>query len=170
MTTTQYRPLGIILTAILLTPLLVTSVYAHGDANLEEAKTLIEQEVSCDELSEDEYEMIGEYFMNLMYPDEEVHNMMDDMMGGEGTPMLHNAHVRIAQKMYCEKQADNVLTLMGVRRNEQVQPPNTQQIPLPGPTMMGSWGFGWHASWVPMIFLLVIIFGIFMIFASLRHK
>src|SRR3989338_7951541 len=54
---------------------------AHGNFN--ETKKLIDSEISCKELSDEQLEEIGDYYMEQMHPGES-HELMDGMMGNYG--------------------------------------------------------------------------------------
>ncbi|KKQ27233.1 MAG: hypothetical protein US42_C0012G0004 [Candidatus Magasanikbacteria bacterium GW2011_GWC2_37_14] len=65
-----------------------------------EAKNLINQKISCAELSQDQLEKIGDYVMEQMAPGA-AHTQMEQMMGGEGTESLRQAHIFMARRWYC---------------------------------------------------------------------
>ncbi len=50
-------------------------------------------ELNCDEVTNDEFERLGDAWMGVMHPDPELHERMDRMMGGEGSESLDNAHI-----------------------------------------------------------------------------
>ena len=68
----------------------------------EDAKALIDSKASCDELSDEQLEMIGEYYMEQMHPGE-AHELMDKMMGGEGSESLKQMHIQMAKVLYCRE-------------------------------------------------------------------
>ena len=90
--------------------------FAFADSNFEEAISIIESKTPCRELSEDQLELIGDYYMEQMHPGE-AHERMDQMMGGEGSESLRNVHINIARSFYCgERNAmpmNMMNTLMG---------------------------------------------------------
>jgi uncharacterized membrane protein len=75
-------------------------VYASGEHDFTEAKQLINAKTSCNELTEDQLEHIGDYYMEQMHPGE-AHETMDEMMGGEGSESLRQMHIAIAKRQYC---------------------------------------------------------------------
>ncbi len=77
-------------------------------SGLEEGKKLVESKISCDELSDDQFEAIGDYFMEQMHPGE-AHEMMDQMMGGEGSERLRQMHVMMAKNLYCNENIDGMM-------------------------------------------------------------
>lgn len=75
-------------------------VSAHTQQEFNEAKRLIDSKVSCNKLTDEQLEIIGDYFMEQMHPGE-AHEVMDKMMGGEGSESLRQMHIAIAKRIYC---------------------------------------------------------------------
>ena len=63
------------------------SVPAMAHEDFEIAEQLINESIPCSQLSEDQLEMIGDYVMEQMHPGEQ-HEIMDQMMGAEGSESL----------------------------------------------------------------------------------
>lgn len=82
---------------LVLLNLLVVSAQEH---NFEEAERLIENRASCGDLTDSQLEAIGDYYMEQMHPGK-AHELMDEMMGGEGSESLRDVHIRIAKTFYC---------------------------------------------------------------------
>ena len=77
----------------------ISIVYADmGD--LTEAKKIIDAKTSCSKLTENQLEILGDYFMEQMHPGQ-AHETMDKMMGGEGSESLRQMHIAIAKRLYC---------------------------------------------------------------------
>jgi len=55
------------------------------------------QELNCDEISDVDFEKVGEAWMSSIHPDLEVHARMDEMMGGEGSESLRGAHIGMGE-------------------------------------------------------------------------
>jgi len=66
----------------------------------EEAKQIIDAKTPCSELSESQLEAMGDYYMEQMHPGE-AHEVMDEMMGGEGSESLKQMHIAMAKRIYC---------------------------------------------------------------------
>ncbi len=73
------------------------------------AKQLIDSKISCNSLTNEQLEIIGDYYMEQMHPGE-AHEYMDKMMGGEGSESLKQVHINIAKRTYCN---ENVGGMMG---------------------------------------------------------
>ncbi len=77
-----------------------TSLVFADVHNFAETKQLIDSGISCDKLTDEQLEVMGDYYMEQMHP-EEAHEMMDQMMGGEGSASLKQVHINMAKKLYC---------------------------------------------------------------------
>ncbi len=81
--------------------LALPAVLADGDhGDFSEALGIIESQQACGELTEEQFELLGDYYMELMHPGEQ-HEVMDKMMGGEGSKSLRLMHIRMGQRFYC---------------------------------------------------------------------
>lgn len=87
------------LLAIFLMLVFSVAAIAH-DGDFSEAKQLVENEVPCSELTDAQLESIGDYLMEQMHPGE-AHELMDEMMGGEGSESLKLMHINMAKHLYC---------------------------------------------------------------------
>ena len=110
--------LGIILFSFL--------VVAQEEHDFSKTKQLIDSGISCSELTNEQLEDIGDYYMEQMHPGE-AHEYMDEMMGGEGSESLKQVHINIAKRIYCN---ENVYGMMnggmmgwGMMRNYYYQNP-----------------------------------------------
>ena len=81
-----------------------------------QAKQLIDARTSCENLSDDQLEMIGEYYMEQMHPGD-AHERMDEMMGGEGSETLRIMHIRMAKALYCGESQMMGSGMMGMMMN-----------------------------------------------------
>ena len=71
-----------------------------ADSETEEGRKLVESNTGCDRLSDEQLEDIGDYYMEQIHPGES-HELMDSMMGGEGSESLKQTHINIARRIYC---------------------------------------------------------------------
>ena len=83
-------------------------VLAQEEHDFSKTKQLIDSGISCNELTNEQLEMIGDYYMEQMHPGE-AHEYMDGMMGGDGSESLKQVHINIAKRIYCN---ENVYGMM----------------------------------------------------------
>src|SRR3989344_9572160 len=86
---------------ILFLVLLASQVLAQ-EHDFTEIKSLIDSGVSCIQLTNEQLEAIGDYYMEQMHPGE-AHEIMDNMMGGEGSESLKQVHINMARRLYCNE-------------------------------------------------------------------
>lgn len=79
---------------------LVMSVVAHSEDEFGAAEELIQQKISCSEITNDQLELIGDYYMEQMHPGG-AHEQMDAFLGGEGSDNLRQMHILLAKNFYC---------------------------------------------------------------------
>ncbi|MBI2653705.1 hypothetical protein HYX02_02730 [Candidatus Woesearchaeota archaeon] len=79
---------------------------AYADAeDFTEAKKLIDAKTPCSQLTESQLEIMGDYTMEQIHPGE-AHEVMDKMMGGEGSESLRLMHIAMAKRLYCNDISD----------------------------------------------------------------
>jgi len=92
----------ILILAIFLLGIAAVLAQESHDTEIEEGKKLVESKISCDKLSNEQLEAIGDYYMEQMHPGE-AHEIMDNMMGGEGSESLKQVHINMAKRLYCNE-------------------------------------------------------------------
>jgi len=97
----------LILVLFLLGIVAVLAQESH-DSEIGEGKKLVESKTGCDRLSSEQLEAIGDYYMEQMHPGES-HELMDTMMGGEGSASLKQVHITMAKRLYCNEDTGGVM-------------------------------------------------------------
>jgi hypothetical protein len=154
----------------ILIPLLVLGVFllnvslVSADGNhqqaFEEGKKLVESNADCSELTDEQLEAIGEYFMEQMHSGEQ-HNAMHEMMGiEEGTEYHEQFHVNIAKMMYCGEGgmmgSGGMMGMMNMMGGDTVSGQATQTNMMQA--MMGTFGYNslyWNV--VNVLYLILLI-------------
>ncbi len=89
---------------LLLSIILVLANEDH-ESEIEEGRKLVESNISCNELSDEQLEAIGDYLMEQMHPGE-AHEMMHEMMGGHDSETTKLMHINMAKGIYCDEDVD----------------------------------------------------------------
>ena len=88
-------------------------VAAHGEEDFVQAEGIIKQKISCDDLAEGQLEILGDYYMEQMHPGE-LHEIMDERIGGEGSESLRQIHINIGRAFYCGEHGAMSGEMMGM--------------------------------------------------------
>ncbi len=115
----------------------INLILAHGH-NFNETKQLIDSGISCDELTEEQLEAMGDYYMEQMHPGE-AHELMDQMMGGEGSDSLKQVHINMAKRLYCNEDIGGMMGSGGMMGGGMMNM-------MMGNNQMGSGGMGMMGS------------------------
>ncbi len=121
--------------------------FAYSAEDFTEAKKLIDAKTPCTSLTEDQLEDIGDYLMEQIHPGE-VHEIMDRMMGGEGSESLRLMHIAMAKRLYCNDFTDSVnygmmgYGMMGSGLGRNINYGNGGMMNMMGGMMGGSFGYG----------------------------
>ncbi len=133
------------------------SVYVHGEEAFAQAKEIIEQKISCDVLTDNQLEVLGEYYMEQMHPGE-LHEGMDAMMGGEGSESLKQVHINMGRAFYCEE--DGMMGsggMMGMMMGGNMMSEQTSQTNMMQ-RMMGNWEYGFgYWSFLNVLYVILLI-------------
>lgn len=150
----------IVLILVLAFPIFATM----GSEEINAAKQLINANISCSNLNSSQLEFIGDYYMEQMHPGS-AHEVMDNMMGGEGSESLRNAHIQMALVLYCGQTNTSVTYggMMGMMpfMYRSGLGGGTMSYPyggMMGYDMMGYGSLGWIslAFWILVVILLVL--------------
>ena len=94
-----YYPVLLVMLMLLATPALASSDLSVTETlqNIITAQDLSRiQDIDCDQVTDQQFEQLGDAFMEQIHPGEQ-HEWMDTMMGGEGSDSLTAMHVAMGQ-------------------------------------------------------------------------
>lgn len=84
--------------------------FAHEEDTFAEGQALVENKVSCDNLTQEQLAAIGEWYMEQMHPGTS-HEIMDAMMGLEDNPERDLAfHNSLGKQFYCGQTSNATYT------------------------------------------------------------
>ncbi|MEK6862037.1 MAG: hypothetical protein AABY07_08790 [Nanoarchaeota archaeon] len=128
-------------------------VYAQ-EHDFAEIKELIDSGISCDKLTEEQLEGIGEYYMEQMHPGE-AHEMMDKMMGGEGSESLRQMHIAMARRLNCNEDIGGMMNsggMMNMMMGGNMMGNNMMQS-----GMMGNGGYSGYWNFLNVLYVILLI-------------
>ena len=152
----------ILFTVLVVILLSLFSVFAqeNHENEIEEGKNLVKSSIDCNDLTEEQLEAIGEYYMEQMHPGE-AHEIMDNMMGGEGSESLKQVHINMARRLYCK---DNIYIGYGMMGSRGMM----------GYNMMGNYQGSYNyfnlTAVLLNILLIVLIVGVIILLVKLLNK
>ena len=101
----------------------ISSVIAVSQDELNQAKVLIDSNISCNQLTNDQLEIIGEYYMEQMMPGI-AHVRAHQMMGlTEGSEAEEQFHINMAKRIYCGENVGSGMIGGGIMGNYYYQNP-----------------------------------------------
>lgn len=152
---------------------IVSFAYASID-DFTRAEEIIKQKIACSELSSDELELIGDYYMEQMHPGE-LHEIMDARMGGEGSETLRQVHINIARMFYCGDANAIPMNMMSMMmgRGGYGMMGMMQGTGYPSAyyreSSYGSWIFSWILLLLFIVIIILLIVFLMRNFGNKRH-
>lgn len=155
-----------IITIMLIFVLSILIVSSHGEETFAEAEELIESKIACDQLTDEQLEIVGDYYMEQMHPGEE-HETMDEMMGGEGSENLRLMHINMAKSFYCGEHDVMSSGMMNMMMGRNMGMMSSKKISMMGGEnkmaygiMGNTWGVGGSLFKVVYLALAAFIFSV----------
>ncbi len=97
---------------------LFAAAFVLANENFTETKLLIDSNISCSELSNQQLEEMGDYYMEQIHPGE-AHEIMHSMMGGEDSETVKAMHIAMAESAYCGKTNSGMMSMMNMMSGRQ---------------------------------------------------
>ncbi len=120
-----------------------------------EAKQIIDSKTPCNQLTDQQLEKIGDYYMEQMHPGDQ-HTAMENMMGGEGSDAVKQAHIGLAKRFYCGDQTATMGGMMGGGMMNMMGGNNFGG----GMSMMRGYGMMGTTNWATMSLIWILFFAI----------
>lgn len=113
-----------------------------------EAQTI--SDVNCTDLGEEDFELLGDKVMETYHPGSE-HEVMDRMMGGEGSESLKQMHINMGKSyLSCYSESGKEVRNMGYMMGGNING-------WSGSSMMGGVGYLWGINILLVTVLLVVL-------------
>jgi hypothetical protein len=149
------RKILLIISLVLLLNLSLVSAITQQEIN--EVKDLIDSKVSCDKLTNEQLEILGEYYMEQMHPGE-AHEAMHEMMGmKEGSEAEEQFHINLARMTYCgEGGMMGSGGMMNMMMGGNIMGSSGMNMMESG--MMGNWGYGFsYRNFINVLYVVLLI-------------
>jgi len=147
------RKMFLVIMAVLVLNISLALAHEH---NFAETKQLIDSGIGCDKLTDEQLEAIGDYYMEQMHPGE-AHEMMDKMMGGEGSESLRQAHINMAKKLYCNEDIGEMMGSGNMMGMMNMAGGGMMSWQAPQTNMMGNWGYSVYWNFLSTLFIILLI-------------
>jgi len=153
--------------------LIMLSSLVIADGDFTQAEELIKNNVPCSQLSDVQLNLLGEYYMEQMYPDE-THPILHEMIVGKA--QLFQLHGALARSFYCGDhavlQTETMNFLMG--RSLEGFPMLVQSQAGMSPTGYGATGYPSVLKFTSVLYILLlatlIVLIVWLIWNSLKKK
>ncbi len=151
-----------VLLALFALPL--AGAYAYEGNFTKEALAIIAANVSCGSITEAQLETLGEYYKELMHPGA-AHEAMDQMMGGEGSESLRQAHVGMGRAFHCGASGSfRGMMGLGYRMGMMGGPYYGGYTGYGGGMMGASYATPWYLVLVNVLYLLLLLGAVILVF------
>ncbi|MBI5622006.1 hypothetical protein HY933_04045 [Candidatus Falkowbacteria bacterium] len=140
--------LGLLAFILVLSPVVAL---ADSGEDFASAKALVDAKTPCSQLSNEQLETIGDYYMEQIHPGSQ-HQWMEQMMGGDDSDNVALTHLVMAKQLYCGQN-----TGWGMMGGGMMNWGGGSGLSRLGYAMHGGWG-GTMMVWGWLVSLLVVVF------------
>jgi hypothetical protein len=119
---------------------------------------IIMDKIPCERLTLDQLEDLGDYYMEQMHPGE-LHEVMDERMGGEGSASLRQVHINMGKAFYCGEHGVMSRGMMNMMMNRDglMAGQGMMGSSSLGNNMMDSYRVNYGYFWIFWILIIVVL-------------
>ena len=140
-----------------------------------------QSQVNCSKVTDDQFEKLGDVYMEAVHPGQ-AHTYMEQMMGGEGSATLKQAHINMGRSyLGCWSNYNATPLTMPMMGGAGMMFVPSNNVGQQGWGMMGNFGSGWNMmrgyggyglfGWFTMILIWVLlILGIIVLVKWLKKR
>ena len=169
---------GLFLVVTILFGILILNLVL-ADENFNETRKLIDSNISCDKLTNEQLEAMGDYYMEQMHPGE-AHELMHEMMGGEDSDTIKSMHINMAKSIYCGE-SNSMMGMMNMMSSDGMM--SSGMMNMMGGGMMSSGMMGGYSnnyssynplinfSWIfSLLIIVLLVLLIIWLFKQIQRK
>lgn len=128
--------------------IMITSLtFAHEDNQLNKAEEIIKSGIPCNELTEEQFEVLGDYYMEKMHPGE-AHEIMDRMMSNGDPERLRQMHIAMGKSIYCNDNYPEIPVMGGMM--------GMMNFGIPHSFMWGAMNY-WALFWIILVVAIILL-------------
>lgn len=115
------------------------------------------QDLDCSEVTDEDFESVGEAVMETIHPGD-VHEAMDERMGGEGSESLREAHINMGENyLGCQSESGTRFGMMGRNYDSQKGGRFGMMGWGYGANMMGASNLGGFGIFATLVWIVVLV-------------
>ena len=135
--------------------LLILNNFVTAHENFTETKQLIDSNTSCDKLTNEQLNEMGDYYMEQMHPGE-AHELMHNMMGGENSETTKQMHIQMAKSIYCGESSE-MMGMMNIMMGGNMMQEGMMSSRMMTGNMMNNSGYSYTGNIFSLLYLILLL-------------